>query len=320
MCKSSSHYLLITVLWHYCLWNHYTVILSSYHFLISSCSCHTGVTTSIHSTFIQSPSSSGKMASILWCKCLRKLLIRKNGMQCMMYVSVKLDCDYTVNRLKTVCENACEIITVYDISCTATQSFVNCHLTLKTCMQCSLVFIKLANDCMYASWNFCCLCSVTWSPCLLWHGRLVYCDIVALFIVTWSPCLLWHGYLVYCDMVALFIVTWSPCLLWHGRLVHPKWGETYHCTAPTIALFSYEHLFEILWHCVALFIPSTAWEPITVSDVALLHGYVIAILHIPCSHMNKISVCRQVSTNSIKCIWCWDSFICFIDMLHVEQD
>ena len=46
-------------------------------FILSSCSCHTGVTTSIHSTFIQSPSSSGKMASISWCKCLRKLPIRK---------------------------------------------------------------------------------------------------------------------------------------------------------------------------------------------------------------------------------------------------
>ena len=51
---------------------------------VSSCSYHSGVTTSIHSTLIQSPSLSGKMASIVWCKRLWNLLIRKNGMQCMM--------------------------------------------------------------------------------------------------------------------------------------------------------------------------------------------------------------------------------------------
>ena len=208
------------------------------------------------------------MASIIRCKCLWKHLKKKHAMH---------DVDACESRLRLYCESVKNRLSncmwnYYCVWCVMhcdTVALLIVTWLCKTCKQCSLVLIKLAIDCMYASWNLYCHCSVT--------CHLVYCHTVALFTATWSP-----------------QSEVNPSLYYDNRFLVSTWTP--------------DRNFATL---VALFIPRTAWEPITVSDATLLHGYAIGILPIPCSHMIKISERHQVSTNGIECILCMRQFYLF---------
>ena len=150
---------------------------------------------------------------------------------------------------------------------------VKCHLTLWNLHAAQPHLYKIANDCMYASWNHYCHCSATQSP--------VICDTVALFIATWSPRLLKVKVnpSLYCDnrWLVFHINTGSKsCDI--GRPVYSKYSmETHHNKMPYY--YTLKTRVNPSLHCDNLCLVFT-WSS--------------------CSDIIKISLRHQLSINRLK--------------------
>ena len=65
-----------------------------------------------------------------------------------------------------------------------------------------------------------CYCILTWRAAVLWHGMLLYFDMVCYCTLTWQGTVFWQGMVLYFDTECYCVLTWHGTVFWHCMLLY----------------------------------------------------------------------------------------------------